>query len=69
MHLANFREIPKGEVRRILIPRTPVYKGMKKSRSSTLRLFVRDLCHYLGAARALLYALLRERYLVLLGLF
>jgi hypothetical protein len=51
------------------LPRTPVYKGMKKSRSSTLRPFVRDLCHYLGAARALLYALLRERYLALLGLF
>src|SRR5215211_3664803 len=32
MHLANFREIPKGEVRRILIPRTPVYKDHKKGR-------------------------------------
>jgi hypothetical protein len=29
---ANFRECPKGEVRRISIPRTPVNKGMKKGR-------------------------------------
>src|SRR5688572_914856 len=28
---ANFRECPKGEVRRILIPRTPVNKGKKKA--------------------------------------
>jgi hypothetical protein len=30
---ANFREHPKGEVRRILIPRTTVNKGKKKGRS------------------------------------
>src|SRR5919112_3031618 len=29
---ANFREYPKGEVRRILLPRTPVYRGKKKGR-------------------------------------
>jgi hypothetical protein len=29
----NFRECPKGEVRRISIPRTSVNKGKKKGRS------------------------------------
>jgi hypothetical protein len=33
----NFRESPKGEVRRILIPRTPVNKG-KKSREAEVSL-------------------------------
>jgi hypothetical protein len=28
----NFAESPKGEVRRILIPRTPVNKGKQKDR-------------------------------------
>jgi hypothetical protein len=34
MHNAggNFRECPKGEVRRIPIPRTPVNKGKKKEK-------------------------------------
>ena len=28
--MRNFREFPKGEVRRISVPRTPVNKGRKK---------------------------------------
>ena len=31
--MRNFRECPKGEVRRITIPRTPVNKAKKKHRS------------------------------------
>src|SRR5215211_697582 len=34
----NFRESPKGEVRRILIPRTPVNKGIKKRKGGGLLL-------------------------------
>jgi hypothetical protein len=30
---SNFRECPKGEVRRMLIPRTTVNKGKEKDRS------------------------------------
>src|SRR5215204_29251 len=30
----NFRECPKGELRRIPLPRTPVNKGMKEGRSA-----------------------------------
>jgi hypothetical protein len=31
---ANFRECPKGEVRRILIPRTSVNKGIRKGKGT-----------------------------------
>jgi hypothetical protein len=33
MQDANFGELRKGEVRRILIPRTPVNKGKRKGRA------------------------------------
>src|SRR5919112_3377032 len=33
---ANFRECPKGELRRIPIPRTPVNKGKKKRRAGAI---------------------------------
>src|SRR5919112_5951520 len=63
---ANFGESPKGEVRRILLLGTSVNRGKEKSRSChTPRPFVQDLCAYPSAARALL----RDRYLALLGLW